>query len=190
MRFLVSFLFFILLISCAKVTQDKDTCVNKEAKQNVAGQTLPVAISYTMPGSWLRSTELGEMVLEERIIDPISQAKLKVFYFEGMRNKNDANIERWTNQFQADSRTLISKELLQVNNLPVLEFIMSGVYLDKEDPMNPNSKVTLRPGSTMKAYIVETQTGTWFFKAVAPDNVMNIQESNFNSFLNSIKESY
>jgi hypothetical protein len=56
--------------------------------------------------------------------------------------------------------------------------------------MNPNSKVTLRPGSTMKAYIVETQTGTWFFKAVAPDNVMSIQESNFNSFLNSIKESY
>jgi hypothetical protein len=197
-RYLILFSIVFSLSSCTQALQKKarqlkskdDTCVNKEAKQNAAGLRLPVAISYRMPASWQRTEDTSPMKFEERIIDPISQAKIKVFYFEGMKEKNEANVERWKNQFEEVDRELISEEVLMINEIPVLEFIMSGTYIDKAQPMNPDSAVTLRPGSTMKAYIVETQTGTWFFKAVAPSNVINIQENNFDTLVKSIKESY
>ncbi len=184
MKYLLSILILFSLSSCAQ----KDTCINPEAKQNALGKRLPVAISYTMPSVWQRTNNTSPMKFEERIIDPISQAKMKVFYFEGMRDKNEANIQRWTKQFQEEGRTLISQQILDINKIAIVEFIMSGTYIDKAQPMNPNSEVTLRTGSTMKAYIVETQTGTWFFKAVAPSNVINIQASNFDNFVKSIKE--
>lgn len=198
MKYLILLTIVFSLGSCTKALQESarqlknkdDTCVNKEAKQNASGLRLPVAISYTMPASWQRTEDESPMKFEERIIDPISQAKMKVFYFEGMKDKNEANLERWENQFEEADRELILKEVLVINNIPVLEFVMSGTYIDKAQPMNPDSPVTLRAGSTMKAYIVETQTGTWFFKAVAPSNVINIQENNFDSLVKSIKESY
>lgn len=190
MRLLLSILILFSFSACSKKTAVKDdTCLNKEAKQNSAGKRLPVAISYTMPAAWQRSSDTSPMKLEERIIDPISQSKIKVFYFEGMKDKNEENLARWKSQFKEEGQVLIAQQVIERNGISIVEFIMSGTYLDKIEPMNPDSKVTLRAGSTMRAYIVETQTGTWFFKAVAPSNVINIQESNFDNFVNSIKDS-
>lgn len=178
-------------VSCSKSPTTKDdTCVNKEAKQNISGQRLPVAISYIMPNAWLETQRSNSMVFEERIIDPLSQAKLKVFYFEGMRDQVDANLQRWKNQFKEEARKLILEETKIINEIPVVEFRMSGSYIDKLQPMNPDSEAVIRANHEMRALIVETQTGTWFFKAVAPSNVMNIQASNFDNFFNTIKETY
>ena len=189
MKALALVLAIFTLISCSKPVQE-EVCIKKEMTTNSAGTRLPVAISYRMPATWQRSENTSPMKIEERIIDPISQAKLKVFYFEGMKDKNEANLERWTNQFEADGRELISQQVLEINQIPVVEFIMSGTYIDKIQPMNPDTEVVLRAGSTMRAYIVETQTGTWFFKAVAPKNVINIQAKNFESLVKSIRENY
>ena len=187
-NFLVLFV-ICALCSCAKAPLSKKTCVHEELTTNLDGVRLPTAISYTMPSSWLKTPSTNSMKLEERIIDPITQSKMKVFYFEGMKGMTQANLERWQGQFAAQGRELLSQQVLEKNEIPIVEFMMSGTYKDKLQPMNPQSEVNLRPKHTMKAYIVETQTGTWFFKAVAPDAVITKLEAQFNSLISSIKES-
>jgi len=183
MRFFVFFLLFLNLFACAK----KDTCLNPAVKQNQSGFTLATSITYSMPGGWLKALDKGQMSFEERIIDPISQARIKVFYFEGMRDMVSENIQRWKKQFQSDSMNILSEKLIEKNGLQINELIISGTFIDKLEPMNPNSDAILRPNHMLRAYIVETQTGTWFFKALASENVMQLQENNFKNFVNGLK---
>ena len=189
MKFLNLVFVLLLLVSCAKAPE-KCPPSKTGVELNAAGKRLPVAISYAMPRPWLKTGETSAMKFDERVIDPISQAKMKVFYFESMKGMNEANLQRWTNQFSEDDRNLLAQQVLEVNQIPVVEFIMSGTFKDKQKPMDPESQVTLRPKHTMRAYIVETQTGTWFFKAVAPDEVIVKLDSQFKEFVYSIKESF
>ncbi len=185
-----------LLNSCVKRVGDageelkKDSCPTIEENLNIAGQRLPVAISYIMPSTWQKTESTNSMKFEERVIDPISQAKIKVFYFEGMKNMTEANIERWKNQFKKDGFKLEVQELVAINKVPVVKFKASGTYIEKTSPMNPDSESIERPGHTMQAFIVETQTGTWFFKAVAPSSVIDKEAIKLEQLEQSIRESY
>jgi hypothetical protein len=196
MRFISILLILFICSSCTKALQEKAREIKKCARSstgadlNIAGQRLPVAISYRMPNSWLSTGETNSMKFDERIIDPISQAKIKVFYFEGMKDKNKENLERWANQFMDEGRELLSQQVLMINEIPIVEFIMSGTYKHKKKPMDPDSTIDLRPKHTMRAYIVETQTGTWFFKAVAPNDVVEKLAPKFEEMVSTIRESF
>jgi len=184
---LVSLLVLVFLSSCTHVP-GLDTCANPDARKNSIGQVLPVAISYVMPNDWIKVDISNPMVLEERIIDIESKTKMKAFYFDGMRDMLEPNIERWEHQFLTNTRKLITKKHRLINHVPVVEFEMSGTYIDKIDPMDPISEAVLREKYTMHAYIVETQTGTWFFKTIAPSNVIKVEDANLELFIESIHE--
>ena len=148
---------------------------------------------FTPPTEWMSEPVQSPMRLAQfslqRADGDVEDAELGVFYFGGSGGTVEANLQRWTNQMvQPDGQTseeVATTTSFTVNELPVTLLDVPGTYV-----------ATVRPGSGMrynkplfrlKAAVVETPSGPYFFKMVGPDRTVLAWNDQFTAFLESMR---
>ncbi len=168
-------------------------------KAESSGSTCPLAayntedlpsgeLIYQVSSSWQKQESTSSMRVEEYVIDPSSQTRLAVFFFPDMVNQLEDNLSRWKSQFAEDKRKLLEKKQFKLQGIiPVTIYHMVGTYLEKEDLMNPDSPVHQKPDFALIGVAVELENGTWFFKAVGPQAVIQAQRENIDDLVFSFE---
>ncbi len=145
-------------------------------------------LTYTMPSSWQQVPPSNPMRLEEYVIDPTTQSTLAVHYFPRTSGTIETNITRWKNQFvQDDQFQELEKTQFNKDGIPVTIYHLTGTFLQKEDPMNPDSPSTSRPGFSMITLVAEIEDGMWFFKTTGPSNAIDGSRPKFDDLIRSFR---
>jgi len=148
---------------------------------------------FTAPTEWISEPVQSPMRMAQfslqRADGDVEDAELVVFYFGGSGGTVEANLQRWTNQIvQPNGQTseeVATTTSFTVNDLPVTLLDVPGTYV-----------ATVRPGSGMrynkplfrlKAAVVETPSGPYFFKLVGPDRTILAWNEQFTVFLESVR---
>lgn len=143
---------------------------------------------YQAPREWVKAAPRSPMRIDEYIVDESSDTRLAIYYFPNMIDAVDENLARWKSQFKDDEyRKLIEKKQFNRGGLPFTVYHMIGTYLEKLEPMNPDSRIQEKAEYATWGTVIETQEGTWFFKVVGPIKVIENNQSGFDSLLNSAR---
>ena len=106
-----------------------------------------------------------------------------VFYFgPGQGGGVDANIKRWTAQFDADKPAKTSKST--INGLPGTRIDVTGAYKASGGPMMQPGPP--KPGYRLLGAIVEGPEGAVFFKFTGPQKTVAAQQQAFENLLKSV----
>ena len=161
------------------------------------GYTQDRVFTFDPPAEWLQETVSSPMRLAQftlpRAEGDVEDAELVVFYFGGSGGTVEANLQRWTSQMvQPDggqSTDVATTTSFTVNKnaeeFPVTLLDIPGTYA-----------ATVRPGSSMRynkpnfrlrAAVVETPQGPYFFKLTGPDRTVLAWDSQFSEFLASVR---
>jgi hypothetical protein len=129
------------------------------------GSSMRVA-TYTVPGA-----------------KPDAAGECAVFFFgPGQGGSVDANLERWSRQFEGSPKAETSAR--RVNGLPVTVARLSGTYLAPGGPMMQSQGK--RPGYRLLGAIVEAPEGLVFFKLTGPAPTVTAAEKAFESLVSSL----
>jgi hypothetical protein len=111
--------------------------------------------------------------------------ELTVSHFgQNMGGSVQDNVERWTKQFSDTNPAQIKRDQRSSNGLVqhTLE-IGSGTYASGK----PGGPTTPKPGYALLAAIVETPSGSYFFKLTGPRNTLQRERGQFFELLDSVK---
>lgn len=143
---------------------------------------------YQAPQEWTKTAPRIPMRIDEYIIDESSDTRLAIYYFPNMIDAVEENLSRWKSQFKEDEyRKLIDKKQFNRSDLSFTLYHMTGTYLEKLEPMNPESKVQEKPDFATWGAIIETKEGTWFLKTVGPISVIESNKKTLDNLLDSCK---
>lgn len=135
------------------------------AWSEAAGSSMRVA-TYKVPGA--KGAEAGECA---------------VFFFgPGQGGSVEANLERWSRQFEGSPQPERSSR--QVRGLPVTVAHLAGTYLAPGGPMMQSQGK--RPGYRLLGGMVETPQGLVFFKLTGPAATVAAAEAGFDSLVGSL----
>ncbi len=145
------------------------------------GKTGP--LRWTAPAGWTAVKPASQMRLAEYLVpaEKGEPATLTVFYFGPSGGGGvDANVDRWTGQFGADGEKATRGQLTS-GGMTVHTVDASGTYNAGMAAGNQPPK----PNQRMLGAIVESPAGLFFFKMVGPKPVVDAQEAEWKSFVNS-----
>jgi hypothetical protein len=112
-------------------------------------------------------------------------AELAIFYFgQGQGGDVDANIKRWTAQFDTKEKPRIDKQT--VNGMPVTMMDLSGTYIASSGPMM--AAKTSKPGYRLLGAIVEGPQGAVFFKFTGPAKTVAAHQAAFQKVVKSVSK--
>jgi hypothetical protein len=116
-------------------------------------------------------------------------ASLVVSFFGGQGGSREANVKRWTDQFdQADGRK--SSEAMEssertVNGMRVFEVALSGTYVAETSP--GSGERYHKEGWRMLAAIVDAPLGPHYLKLTGPETTVREWEPSYREFVSSLK---
>ena len=155
------------------------------ASPQAAGTGTAGGIQWKVPPGW--TVEKGSTMRVATYKVPGAKAdaagECAVFFFgPGQGGTVDANVERWSRQFEGSPKAETS--VRQVNGLPVTMARISGTYLAPGGPsMQSQGK---RPGYRLLGAIVEAPEGLVFFKLTGPAATVTSAEKTFESLVASL----
>jgi hypothetical protein len=118
-------------------------------------------------------------------------AELMVFYFPGAGGSVEANLDRWYGQFLqpdgSETKSKVVSKKVEANGLPVTVVYVTGTYKKPKNPMMMGGPVDEVAGYALKAAIVETADGPWFFKTVGPQQTIDHWNAAFDEFVKTFK---
>ena len=124
------------------------------------------AATYAVPGA--TANEAGECA---------------VFYFAGGEGGSiDANVERWSRQFEGTPKPLRSVRM--VRGLSVTLVKLAGAYLAPGGPMMQSQGK--RPGYVLVGAIIQTVEGNLFFKLTGPAATVSAAQADWESLVASL----
>jgi hypothetical protein len=159
-----------------------------DAKQPGATERLKIQVEWTDPPGWTRLPRKSPMRVATYSIPQVkgdSEAgELAVFYFgPGQGGAVDGNVERWASQF-GKKLSEVERSNREVNGLKqhVVE-IPKGDY---------SSDMMGRGGDKKKDYamlaaIVQSPSGSYFFKLTGPEKSVTAERKAFFEMLDSVK---
>ncbi len=181
------------LISCGEKTQESGVETTHAAKPTTRVVRAPAGLSFQVPTDWQEETPSSSMRQVELVLPKgrpgDDEARLVVYYFGlGGAGGVQANLDRWYGQFEtADGRPAseaAKTESRTVNSLDVTTVELAGRYVAETQP---GSGVRLdRPDYRMRAAIVQTSRGPFFFKLVGPETSIDPQAGEWNALVESI----
>ena len=125
-----------------------------------------------------------------RVAGDSEDGECAVFFFgAGQGGSVDANVKRWTGQFEleggrpADKTAKITKD--SISGLPVTRIDVSGTYLASAGPMAPAA--VRKPGYRLLGAIVEGPGGNVFFKFTGPAKTVAAAQPQFEALLKTVK---
>ena len=119
----------------------------------------------------------------------IEDAELIIFYFGGGGGSVEANLERWTSQMlQPDgssSAEVATTTSFMVGDLAVTVLDVPGIYAAE---VRPGSGMRYhKPGFRLKAAVVETPAGPYFFRLTGPEQTVRTWDDGFTALLESVR---
>ena len=155
--------------------------------------TAQPSLQFDAPEEWARqptssSTRLAQFELP-RIEGDTEDAEMVVFYFGGEGGSLEANLERWTNQMlQPDDRPsadVATTTSFEVSNMLVTILDVPGIFAAE---VHPGSKMRYyKRGFRLKAAVVESPVGPFFFKVTGPDRTVTRWDPTFTTLLESVR---
>jgi hypothetical protein len=144
-------------------------------------------LSWATPSTWKadapRPMRVGTYKIPAAKGDT-DEAECAVFYFgEGQGGSVDANVQRWTAQFEGAKAPATKKEKVGGFDMTTLE--LDGTYTGGGGPMGP--KVS-KPGYKLLGAIVEGPSGAIFFKLTGPVKTVEAARADFQKMLKGIKK--
>lgn len=156
---------------------------------NVAGD-----LTYKTPSAWVKEQPSSSMRVAQfrlpRAAGDAEDASLVLFYFgQGQGGSIEANLDRWIKQMQqpdgSPSTDKARTSRIKVNGLDVTLLDVSGVFTAEMTPGAGDRQN--KPNSRMRAAVVETPKGPYFFKLVGPEKTVTQNDQNFMAFVNSVE---
>ena len=143
-------------------------------------------LTFTKPAAWTDRAVASSMRVAEFVVPKASgdseDAEVIVYYFAGGGGSVDANLQRWTTQFQSTKDPV--RTTATVNGLKLTTLDVSGTYVAE---MRPGSAEHYnKPGYRMRATVVETPKGPYFIKLTGPARTVDGAGAAFNQFLRSL----
>ena len=152
---------------------------------------------FDPPVEWMENSVSSPMRLAQftlpRADGAIEDAELVIFYFGGSGGTVEANLQRWTSQMvQPDgqpSAEVATTTSFTINKdeeaLPVTLLDVPGIYAAA---VRPGSGMRYhKPNFRLKAAVVETPAGPYFFKLTGPDRTVLAWNDQFATFLESVR---
>jgi hypothetical protein len=155
------------------------------ASAQAAGTGTAGGIQWKVPSSWTAEKGSSMRVATYKVpgAKPDAAGECAVFFFgPGQGGSVEANIERWSRQFEGSPKPETSGR--SVNGLPVTVARLSGTYLAPGGPMMQSQGK--RPGYRLLGAIVEAPEGLVFFKLTGPAATVGDAEKAFESLVSSL----
>ena len=152
-----------------------------------------VALRYDAPAAWIAVEPSSPMrvaqLLLPRVNDDAEDAECVVFYFGGEGGGVEANLDRWTNQMlqpdDSPSADVATTTGFEVAGMPVTVLDVPGIYAAE---VVPGSKMRYyKRDFRLKAAVVESPDGPYFFKLTGPSRTVARWEADFDTLINSIR---
>src|SRR5687767_169736 len=150
---------------------------------------LPVqtaTLTFTRPAAWTDRAPASSMRFAEFVVPRASvdaeDGELIVYYFGGSGGTVEANLQRWTSQFQSNKEPI--RTTSTVNNLTLTSLDVSGTYVAEVRP--GSTERHNKPGFRMRATVVETPKGPYFIKLTGPAATIAGASAAFDEFLRSL----
>jgi hypothetical protein len=144
-------------------------------------------LTFTKPAGWTERPAASAMRVAEFVLPKAGaeteDAEVIVYYFGGGGGSVEANIERWTGQFQAAKPPVQSSTT--VNGLKVTTIDVAGTYIAEVKP--GSAERHNKPGFAMRAAVVETPKGPYFVKLTGPAGTVQRASAAFDQFLQSVR---
>ena len=145
------------------------------------------SLTFTKPSTWTDRPAASTMRVAEFVVPKAGSepedAEVIVYYFGGGGGTVEANIERWTGQFQATKPPVRSSST--VNGLKITMIDVAGTYIAEVKP--GSAERHNKPGFAMRAAVIETPKGPYFVKLTGPAGAVQRAAAAFNEFLQSIR---
>ena len=150
---------------------------------------LPVqtaTLIFIRPAAWTDRAPASSMRVAEFVVPRASgdaeDGELIVYYFGGTGGTVDANLQRWTSQFQSTKEPI--RTTSTVNNLRLTSLDVSGTYVTE---VRPGSTARHnKPGFRMRATVVDTPKGPYFIKFTGPAATIEKAGAAFEQFIESL----
>jgi len=165
------------------------------AHQSTAGSEKALgSLRISVPAGWVEQPPSSSMrqaqFLLPRVEGDGADGELVVFYFgPGQGGSVDANIDRWVGQFgQPDgsaSKDKAKTSRSQIAGMQVTFVDLNGTYQAPIMPGAPERHNS--PGYRLRAAVVETPDGPWFFKLVGPEKTIGKWAESFDQFIRSAR---
>ncbi len=144
-------------------------------------------LNWTAPASW---KDLGPRPMRAATYDVPAASGDKedgecaVYYFgPGQGGSVEANLERWTKQFQSSQPPQIKKRTM--HGMAVTTVDVSGAYSGMGGPMAASK--TVKAGYRLLGAIAEAPEGAVFFKFTGPVKTVAANQAKFEALLGSMK---
>jgi hypothetical protein len=143
-------------------------------------------LTFTKPAAWKDRPPASSMRVAEFVVPKVpgdsEDAEVIIFYFAGGGGSVEANLQRWTSQFQSAKDPV--RTTTTVNGLKLTSLDVSGTYVAE---MRPSSTERYnKPGYRMRATVVETPKGPYFIKLTGPAKTVDSAGATFDQFLRSL----
>ncbi len=157
--------------------------------QPLAGQA---SLRFDAPVDWIQVETSSPLRVAQfglpRVAGDTEDAELTVYYFGGEGGTVQANLERWTNQMlQPDGRPsseVATTTSFQVAGLTITLLDVPGIYAAE---VAPGSRMRYyKRGFRLKAAVVDTPSGPYFFKLTGPGRTVANWEHGFNALLDTV----
>lgn len=149
-------------------------------------------LRWSAPEGWTGIKPASSMRLAEYTV-PGGEGKepstMTVFYFgRGQGGDVEMNINRWVGQFTTEAgesaKDQAKRDKKTVDGMAVHLVDVSGTF----NAGMAGGNLPPKPNQRMMAAIVESDAGRFFFKLVGPIDGVSAQETNFNTFVESLKK--
>jgi hypothetical protein len=143
-------------------------------------------LTFTKPAPWTDRAAASSMRVAEFVVPKVSgdpeDAEVIVYYFGGSGGTVEANLQRWTSQFQSSKDAVRTSST--VNGLKLTTLDVSGTYVAEVRP--GSTERHNKPGFRMRATVVETPKGPYFIKLTGPAPTVDKASALFDQFLQSL----
>jgi hypothetical protein len=143
-------------------------------------------LKWTAPPSWKAQPQRpmrAATYTVPRAAGDAEDGECAVFYFgAGQGGGVDANIKRWTAQFDTDKPAKTAKST--ISGLPATRIDVTGAYKASGGPMMQPGPP--KPGYRLLGAIVEGPEGAVFFKFTGPQKTVAAQQQAFETLLKSV----
>ncbi len=186
------FVLLVLTIGCNSKPKTEEQPKEKTDAMPKMESMTSSEVTFKAPDGWLSEVPNNPMRKGQyRMPGPAGDAEMAVFFFPGAGGSVDANLDRWYGQFkQADGSQTKSKvvsENREVNGLRVTVVYVTGIYLKPRDASMMGGPVDEMANYAMRAAIVETPNGPWFYKAVGPQKTIDNWKKAFDDMVGTFK---
>lgn len=154
------------------------------------------ALRFDAPADWiavepLEPERVAEFVVP-RAAEDAEDAKCVVYYFDGGGDQDgavEAQLERWTNEMlQPDGRPsadVATTSRFEVDGRQVTMLDVPGIFAAE---VLPGSRMRYyKHEFRLKAAVVESPDGPYFFKLTGPDRTVTRWESAFTALVDSVR---